>query len=70
MKFIREVIYMGYEDLKYRKRFATSIDKNILQAFHDLAQVKRQPKSWMMDDALEDYLRKNGIEVQKAGKDK
>jgi predicted transcriptional regulator len=32
----------------------------------DLAIVKKQPKSWMMDEALEDYLRKNGIEVQKA----
>jgi len=61
---------MGHEDLKYRARFTTSIDKNLLQAFFKLAEEKRQPKSWMMDDAIEDFLKKHGIEVKKAGDDK
>ena len=58
---------MGYNELKYRQRFTTSIDKNILKAFFELARVKNQPKSWLMDQALEDFLNKNGIEVKKAG---
>lgn len=57
---------MGYNELKYRERFTTSIDKNILAAFFELAKTKKQPKSWLMDEALEDFLRKNGVEVQKA----
>lgn len=61
---------MGYNELKYRQRFTTSIDKNILQAFFDLAKSKNQPKSWLMDEALEDLLKKNGIEVSKANEDK
>lgn len=57
---------MGYPDLKYRKRFSTSIDKNILEAFDKLAAEKRQPKSWLMDEALEDLLKKNNIEIKKS----
>lgn len=61
---------MGYNELKYRQRFTTSIDKNILQAFFELANLKNQPKSWLMDEALEDFLKKNGIEVKKASEEK
>lgn len=57
---------MGYNELKYRQRFTTSIDKNILQAFFELAKTKNQPKSWLIDEALEDLLKKNGIEIKKA----
>ncbi len=58
---------MGYNELKYRQRFTTSIDKNILNAFFELAKVKNQPKSWLIDEALHDLLVKNGVHVQKAG---
>jgi len=61
---------MGYNELKYRQRFTTSIDKNLLKAFFELAETKRQPKSWLMDEALEDILKKNGIEVKKSGSEK
>ena len=64
------MIEVGYNELKYRQRFTTSIDKNILQEFFKLAKIKNQPKSWLMDEALEDILRKNGIEVQKASDEK
>jgi len=58
---------MGYNELKYRQRFTTSIDKNLLKAFFELAEAKKQPKSWLIDEALEDLLKKNGIEVDKSG---
>ena len=61
---------MGVNELKYRQRFTTSIDKNILQAFFKLADNKRQPKSWLLDEALEDLLRKNGVEVIKSRDEK
>lgn len=61
---------MGYDDLKYRSRFSTSVDKNLLVAFKDLAERKRQPLSWVTDDAIEDYLRKNGIDVIKSSDEK
>jgi len=61
---------MGYNELKYRKRFTTSIDKNLLDAFFELSKIKKQPKSWLMDEALEDFLRKNGIDVQKSSDEK
>lgn len=57
---------MGYNELKYRQRFTTSIDKNILKAFFELAKTKNQPKSWLIDEALEDLLKKNNIKVKKA----
>ena len=65
-----EAIEVGYNELKYRQRFTTSIDKNILEAFFELAKMNKQPKSWLIDEALEDLLRKNGIEVQKARDEK
>lgn len=61
---------MGYDDLKYRTRFSTSIDKNLLAAFKDLAKTKRQPLSWMTDDAIEDYLNKHNISIKKAIEEK
>ena len=61
---------MGYNELKYRQRFTTSIDKNILSAFNELAKAKKQPKSWLIDEALEDLLSKKGNKVKKAGDDK
>jgi len=61
---------MGYNELKYRQRFTTSIDKNLLKAFFELSKIKKQPKSWLIDEALEDILRKNGIEVKKAKDEK
>jgi len=36
---------MGYNELKYRQRFTTSIDKNLLKAFFELSEIKKQPKS-------------------------
>lgn len=61
---------MGYEDLKYRVRFSTSVDKNLLEAFKALAEAKRQPLSWITDDAIEDFLLKNGVVVKKSSEEK
>jgi len=60
----------GHNELKYRQRFTTSIDKNLLKVFFKMAETKKQPKSWLIDDALDDLLKKNGIEVKRAGDEK
>jgi len=55
---------MAYNDLKYRKQFTTSIKNEILDAFFLLAKQKKQPKSWLMDEALADLLQKYGIKIK------
>ncbi|CUH96011.1 hypothetical protein P22_2099 [Propionispora sp. 2/2-37] len=55
---------MAYNDLKYRRRFTTSIKNEILDAFFKLAAQKRQPKSWLMDEALTDLLVKHGMKIK------
>lgn len=55
---------MGYSELKYRRRFTTSIKNEILDAFFELAKIKKQPKSWLMDEALTDLVNKYGIQIK------
>lgn len=59
---------MAYNELKYRERFTTSVDKNLLKSFRELAEERREPLSWLTDDALDDFLRKNNITVEKSKK--
>ncbi len=57
---------MAYNDLKYRRRFTTSIKNEILDAFFLLAKEKNQPKSWLMDEALSDLVKKYGIRIEES----
>ena len=49
-------------DLKYRKRISTTIDKGLYKAFYNHSFDSRIPLSRLLDDAIEGYLKKNGIE--------
>lgn len=40
---------MAYNELKYRERFTTSVDKNLLKEFRELAEKRRQPLSWLTE---------------------
>lgn len=55
---------MAYTELKYRRRFTTSIKNEILDAFFELAEIKKQPKSWLMDEALTDLVNKYGLIIK------
>ena len=44
--------------LKYRKRFTSSLKNELVPLFDDLAKDTRIPKSRLLDEAIEDLLKK------------
>lgn len=50
------------DDLKYRKRISTSIDKGIYKAVYNYSFDSKIPLSRVLDEAIEDYLNKQGLE--------
>lgn len=53
---------MATENLKYRVRLSTTVDKGLYKAFYNASIDTRIPLSRMLDDAIEDYLKKNNVE--------
>lgn len=51
--------------LKYRTRFTSSMKNELVPFFNDLARQTRISKSRLLDDAIEDLLRKYGIDPEK-----
>lgn len=49
--------------LKYRTRFTSSLKNELVPLFNRLAKKTRIPKSRLLDEAIEDLLRKYGIDV-------
>jgi metal-responsive CopG/Arc/MetJ family transcriptional regulator len=47
--------------LKYRKRFTSSLDNKLVQPFNELAKDSRIPKSRLLDEAIEDLLKKHAL---------
>ncbi|TLV04881.1 ribbon-helix-helix domain-containing protein [Klebsiella indica] len=54
--------------LKNRTRFTSSLDNRLVPLFNALAQKTRIPKSRLLDEAIEDLLKKHG--TVNASKDK
>lgn len=54
------------DDLKYRARLSTSIDKGLHAAFYTYSYHSRIPLSRLADEAIEDFLRKKGIAYETA----
>lgn len=48
-------------DLKYRARVSTTIDKGLYKAFYNYGIDTRIPLSRLMDEAVEDFLKKKEI---------
>ena len=48
--------------LKYRTRFTSSLKNELVPLFDLLAKKTRIPKSRLLDEAMEDLLRKYGME--------
>jgi len=46
--------------LKNRKRFTSSLDNKLVPLFDELSRVTRIPKSRLLDEAIEDLLKKHG----------
>jgi predicted transcriptional regulator len=47
--------------LKNRTRFTSSLDNKWVQPFNELAKNTRIPKSRLLDEAIEDLLKKHGL---------
>ena len=48
--------------LKYRTRFTSSLKNELVPMWNQLAKKTRIPKSRLLDEAIEDLLRKYGYE--------
>ena len=53
-----EVIMMAEPVYVNRTRFTSSLDNNLVDAFDELAKKTRVPKSRLLDEAIEDLLKK------------
>jgi len=49
--------------LKYRTRFTSSLKNELVPLFNRLAKKTRIPKSRLLDEAIEDLLKKYGIDI-------
>ena len=49
--------------LKYRTRFTSSLKNELVPLFDQLAKKTRIPKSRLLDEAIEDLLKKYNIEI-------
>ena len=47
--------------LKNRKRFTSSLDNKPVPLFDELSRTTRIPKSRLLDEAIEDLLKKHGV---------
>ncbi len=50
--------------LKYRTRFTSSLKNELVPCFDELSRKTRIPKSRLLDEAIEDLLKKHGVEVE------
>ena len=49
--------------LKYRTRFTSSLKNELVPHFNRLAKKTRIPNSRLLDEAIEDLLKKYGIDI-------
>ncbi len=50
--------------LKYRTRFTSSLKNELVPCFDQLSRKTRIPKSRLLDEAIEDLLKKHGYPVE------
>ncbi len=50
--------------LKYRTRFTSSLKNELVPCFNELARKSRIPKSRLLDEAIEDLLKKYNIPTE------
>jgi len=48
-------------DLKYRTRFTTSVDNGLYKALYNYSIDSKIPLSRLVDEAIEDLLKKNDL---------
>ena len=50
--------------LKYRTRFTSSLKNELVPCFDELSRKTRIPKSRLLDEAIEDLLKKHGYPLE------
>ncbi len=50
--------------LKYRTRFTSSLKNELVPYFDELARKTRIPKSRLLDEAIEDLLKKHNLPME------
>ena len=56
--------------LKYRTRFTSSLKNELVPCFDELSKKTRIPKSRLLDEAIEDLLKKHGYPAQNPQQEK
>lgn len=56
--------------LKYRTRFTSSLKNELVPRFDELSKKTRIPKSRLLDEAIEDLLKKHGYPVEEKQQEK
>ena len=51
--------------LKNRTRFTSSLKNELVPLFNELAEKSRIPKTRLLDEAIEDLLKKHGLNSDK-----
>ena len=51
-------------DLKYRERLSSSVDKGLYRAIRKYSIETRITLSKLLDEAIEDFLKKNGVSYE------
>ena len=51
-------------DLKYRERLSSSVHKGLYRAIRKYSIETRIPLSKLLDEAIEDFLKKNGVSYE------
>lgn len=54
--------------LKNRKYISSSLDIKLIDQLDELSKTTRIPKSKLLDEAVEDLLKKHGVKPEKGGK--
>ena len=57
----------GDMDLKYRKRLSTTVDIGLYKAIYNYSIDSRIPLSRLLDDAIEEFLKRNGVPYEISG---
>ena len=59
---------MAEQLLKNRTRFTSSLKNELVPLFDELSEQTRVPKSRLLDEAIEDLLKKRGVNPPKANR--
>jgi len=64
------VVVLAEPFLKNRTRFTSSLKNELVPLFNELAEKSRIPKTRLLDEAIEDLLKKHELNADKSKSEK